>query len=476
MLAILISVLAIILPVEKSDSSSIHRSKVEQNQSVDDSYVTIDAIFIVGNKRTKPSIILREMSVMKGDTYTESSLADILVLDKNKLLSTRLFVTVDISILHLSDTQVDIVVNVSERWYTFPSPIFDLVDRNFNDWWQNQNRDLSRTNFGVKIYQNNFRGRNETLKLLLQLGYTHQFGVTYRIPYIDKKQRHGLTFHYNYAENKNIAVRTIDHKPVFFDSEEILKVTRDYGLGYHFRKSFYNIHSLDVRLNDNTINDTISNINQEYYKNTSTKQKYIQITYSFTHDKRDNSSYPISGNRFDFEIQKLGVGIFNDVDKTEISISYAKFIDLKKGFLFANYSSIYVSEPEQQPYANIGALGFKKNFVRGYELYLIEGKSFSLNRSTIKKRIFSTVGRLGFIPIKQFRKIPIDIYLKTYYDMGYVENFENYNQNKRLSDRFLFGAGGGIDFVTYYDTVIRVEYSINREQESGFFLHFRKEF
>ncbi len=476
MLAILISVLAIILPVDKADSSSIHKSKTEEQQLSKDSYVTIDAIFIVGNKRTKPSIILREMSVIKGDTYTESSLKNILILDKNKLLSTRLFVSVDISILHLSDTQVDIVVNVSERWYTFPSPIFDLVDRNFNDWWQNQNRDLSRTNFGVKIYQNNFRGRNETLKLLLQLGYTHQFGVTYRIPYIDKKQRHGLTFYYNYAENKNIAVRTVDHKPVFFDSEEILKVTRDYGLGYQFRKSFYNVHSLEVRLNDNTINDTISNINQEYYKNTSTKQKYFQLTYSFTHDKRDNSSYPISGNRFEFEIQKLGIGIFNDVDKTDISISYTKFLDLNKGFLFANYSSIYISEPEQQPYANIGALGFRKNFIRGYELYLIEGKSYTLNRSTIKKRIFSTVGRLGFIPIKQFRKIPIDIYLKTYYDMGYVENFENYNQNKRLSDRFLFGAGGGIDFVTYYDTVIRVEYSINREQESGFFLHFRKEF
>jgi outer membrane protein assembly factor BamA len=476
MLVIIISILATLFPVEQTDSTSMSKNKIESQKSIESLPVNIDAIFIVGNKRTKPSIILRELSVTKGDVYLKSSLEEVLLLDKNKLLNTRLFVTVDISILHLSDTQVDIVINVSERWYTFPSPIFDLVDRNFNDWWQNQNRDLSRTNFGVKIYQNNFRGRNETLKLLLQLGYTQKFGLAYRIPYLDKKQRHGITLNFSYAENKNIAIRTVDHKPVFFDSEETLKITRDYSVGYNYRRSFYSYHSFGASFHDNIVNDTIVSLNGEYFNSRTSQQKYFQLQYSFVIDKRDNASYTLKGSRLDFHISKQGIGVFDDVDKSEIKLDYTKYFDLNKGFYFATYSSTMASTPRNQPYSNIGALGFKKDFIRGYELYLIEGKSFLLNRSTIKKKIFSTIGHLGILPIKQFRKIPIDIYLKTYFDMGYVENYEGYDLNKRLSDRYLFGTGGGIDFVTYYDTVIRVEYSVNREKESGFFLHFRKEF
>jgi len=41
-----------------------------------------------------------------------------------------------------------------------------------------------------------------------------------------------------------------------------------------------------------------------------------------------------------------------------------------------------------------------------------------------------------------------------------------------LNGKFLAGAGLGVDFVTYYDKVFRVEYTLNAEGESGFFLHF----
>jgi len=36
----------------------------------------------------------------------------------------------------------------------------------------------------------------------------------------------------------------------------------------------------------------------------------------------------------------------------------------------------------------------------------------------------------------------------------------------------MIGFGAGIDFVTYYDKVLRVEYSINRMGEKGLFIHF----
>lgn len=63
--------------------------------------------------------------------------------------------------------------------------------------------------------------------------------------------------------------------------------------------------------------------------------------------------------------------------------------------------------------------------------------------------------------------------------MGYVQNFTRYQElsiNNSLSNKFLIGAGGGLDVVTFYDTVLRFEYSFTREGTHGFFFNVKKEF
>lgn len=83
------------------------------------------------------------------------------------------------------------------------------------------------------------------------------------------------------------------------------------------------------------------------------------------------------------------------------------------------------------------------------------------------------------MPLEQFRYFPIAIYLKTYLDLGYVENYPLYRQseiNTALSDRLLTGAGAGLDIVTVYDTVLRLEYTFTREGTRGFFFNIKKEF
>jgi hypothetical protein len=40
-----------------------------------------------------------------------------------------------------------------------------------------------------------------------------------------------------------------------------------------------------------------------------------------------------------------------------------------------------------------------------------------------------------------------------------------------LGNALLFGYGAGVDIVTYYDVVVRFEYTFNRRGENGFFLH-----
>ena len=57
------------------------------------SVVKIGKIYVTGNKRTLESIILRELSFAEGDQIKVSDLADKIVLDQQKLINTRLFVT-----------------------------------------------------------------------------------------------------------------------------------------------------------------------------------------------------------------------------------------------------------------------------------------------------------------------------------------------------------------------------------------------
>ncbi|UII29965.1 BamA/TamA family outer membrane protein [Fulvivirga ulvae] len=478
MLAFLISILLTFnAPDSVSEMTEASHTAIPSDSTAEKNrYIYIDNIFIIGNKQTKDKIILREMSLKRGEYYFDEDLEDIIKNDRSKIINTRLFNTVEITTLELSDDIVDIVVRVSERWYTFPAPIFDLVDRNFNDWWQNQNHDLSRVNYGLRLFRNNMRGRNETLRLEMQFGFTRQFGLSYDIPYIDRTQRHGISVDYLYAENKNIPIRTVEHKRVFFDSESLLKIRRLYNIGYQFRNSFYTRHTINITFNDNEVNDTIANINPEYYLNSQTSQRYFSVSYDINIDKRDVNSYPLHGHRTVFQAEKYGLGFYNDLDQFSISMNHARFLDLTRNFYLSNYTSIYVSGPDRQPYANLQGLGYRKDFIRGYELYVIEGQKFYLNRTTLKKKVFETRLRLNFIPFEQFRNFPFAIYLKSYFDMGYVENFENYEQNTRLTNRYLFGAGAGVDFVTYYDTVVRFEYSVNREKEAGIFLHLKKEF
>jgi hypothetical protein len=40
-----------------------------------------------------------------------------------------------------------------------------------------------------------------------------------------------------------------------------------------------------------------------------------------------------------------------------------------------------------------------------------------------------------------------------------------------LNNRWIYGYGAGLDFITYYDLVFRIEGAINHLGEAGIYLH-----
>jgi outer membrane protein assembly factor BamA len=457
-------------------SDTVSRSPLRTMSDSLGRFVHINRIFILGNRITRDQIVLRELTLKQGDVIYNLDLSAILERDKKKLINTRLFNTVEIRPLELQPDQVDLLIDLNERWYTFPAPIFELSDRNFNEWWQTYDHDFKRVNYGLRLYQFNMRGRNETLRLTAQFGFQRRFELSYRFPYIDKKQKHGLIFDFDFTETKNLAYRTLDHKLEFLKSDNILRTTRGGGITYTYRNSFYVSHALKIEYRSNNISDTIATLNSNYLGSDKTQQRFGIITYQFTSDHRDYVGYPLRGHYFTLIAARSGISSKDDLQKWEASLSYSKFFDLNRNFFLSNNFIGYISTPDDVPYSNYGAMGYRKQFARGYEIYLIEGVAYALNKMTFKKRIFQRTYQWRMMPIPQFRHIPISIFIKTYADLGYVKGYPNYTLSNRLTDKMLSSAGGGIDIVASYDTVLRFEYTFNGEGENGFFFHVRKEF
>lgn len=453
-----------------------NRKSLRQD-SVEARFVKIDKIYVIGHERTRKSIITRELSVEEGGVYDYAALVKTLELDQQKLFNTRLFTTAEVSLLETEPGIGSVLVKVEERWYFFPSAFFRLADRNFNDWWTNRDRDLKRSIYGLRVDQYNLRGVNDRLKVVAQFGFVKQFELNYRMPYIDRSQRHGLTFGGTYNEWRNVAYNTEDHLPVFLQAERLVQNRFSTYATYSYRNAFYNFHYFTVAYQKTEIADTIFQLNPNYFGNGLVDQKVVMLSYQFLRDRRDYVNYPLKGYYFTFRTEKSGLSENADLNIWENRAQYARFWDLGKGYYFASNLTGLISTPLAQPYYNYRGLGYGRNYARGFELDVVEGPKYILSKNSARKQLFKTTRDISrFMPLEQFQKIPIALYAKLFFDGGYVQNYPNYELNSRLTNEVFYGIGAGLDIVSFYDFVVRLEYSYNSQKDFNFFLNFKAEF
>jgi hemolysin activation/secretion protein len=119
-------------------------------------------------------------------------------------------------------------------------------------------------------------------------------------------------------------------------------------------------------------------------------------------------------------------------------------------------------------------LGYGRDFVRGYEYYVVDGRNFLLWKNNLKfalipQRDFS----MDFIRSPKFSRVPYALYLNVFGDMGYVwYDGDQSDKSNDLRNSLLIGYGAGLDLTTYYDIVIRLELSTNLKGIPGIYLHF----
>lgn len=444
-----------------------------QFQTADSSFV-IKQINISGNQKTKESIILRELDFVAGDSIKKSEIEKRLDLTRRKLINTNLFISVELKSVQVSDNQININIKLMEQWYILGYPIFQIVDRNYAEWWQ-RGASLSRTTYGIDLIHGNFRGKAEKINLRLETGFTQRIEVAYRIPYIDKAQKTGAGFSFTYIANKNLAFKSLNDTLFYFKNfEEVLRKRFSAAIYLRKRYGFYDNHTLELRYNNNSIADTISKLNPDYFLDGRTRQKYLQLSYYFNYDFRDNVAYPLRGNRYELLINKSGLLPNDDINQLEITGAYSLYKPISKRLFYGLYLKGKVSFPERQPFLNTRGLGYFGDLVRGYELYVVDGSSYFLARNNLKFQLVNSKIKLNFLKIKQFNTIPIGIYPNIFMDYGYVHNA--FSKESKLANKSIYGGGFGLDFVTYYNLVIRFSYVLNDRKERNFVFGIGREF
>ncbi len=438
-------------------------------------FVIVHAISVSGNKRTKAPIIFRELDFEEGDTLSRASIPEILKESRDQVYNTRLFNEVKLEQEEKAGNLLNLHILVEERWYIYPVPVLELVDRNFNVWWNGtdggKKRDLSRTVYGFRFDHENFRGRKEELIFTAQFGYTKKFELYYKIPFINRRQKTGLSPFISYIMNREIDFLASNHQLQLYEHDRYARRRFRTGLAVNHRHDIHQNHYFQAAYYNNFIADTIAQMNPKYLLDQRTRQQYFFLSYVFTADFRDIRAYPLKGDYFRLQASKMGVGIFNDINLFLAVLNYSHYFKWNEHFYTVANVRARTSFPSRQPYFNRGGLGFGADFVRGYEHYVIDGQHFGMFRTAFKYKLLDIKFTNPIIKADQFKTIPFAIFLKTYGELGYVRD-KFAGELQPLANKPLIGTGLGIDIFTMYDSVISLEYSFNGERERGFFVAF----
>jgi outer membrane protein assembly factor BamA len=443
-------------------------------QSIDSADVfTINSISILGNRKTKDKIIIRELVKKRNDTLDIKFLEQIKKRSDQNIYNTHLFIydTIYPTVNYKLKT-IDLKIVVKERWYVFPVPIVEVQDRNFNTWWQT--KDLFRINYGFVVGLENFTGRKDRFVFLFQRGYSEKYGFSYQNPYTNKAQTLGLNMLYSYNRNNEVNYATQNNLPQFVRNyKTYLRAEHEAKIGVTHRPNLYEQTTLELQYKNTKIGDTIVTLNPNYFNDSKKQIHYLSLQYRYTFDNRDNKAYPLKGWAFDGYITKDG---FNLEESSPINNMYVianirKHTPLKNRFYLANLIKVKQNNADKLSYNFNRAFGYNE-LIRGYEYFVMEGQRYFLSKNSLRYQIVKPkVFQPKFLQqAKQFNTIPFYAFVNVFFDAGFVED-KFFYKNNSLVNSWQYGYGVGIDMVTYYDVVVRLEYSFNKQQQSGFFIH-----
>lgn len=466
----------IILLIHFSESLfGVHIKQTPPDTSDQPEFYVINGIEISGNHVTKSKIVLRELTFGLNDTIDAGKLREYFARSRENLLKISLFNFVHFDSKAEGKNLLRIFIQLEERWYTWPEIHFNHADRNLSAWWKT--KDFSRINYGLGLSQYNFRGRKEKIAVKGITGFTTQLALTYDNVYLDQEQKHSLNLAAFYENQNKLVYITKENVPQVFSDDHKIYRKQNYIVKYTYRQRLYNIHRLILSYEKYQVSDTVASLHSGFLGSGKTQSDFLTLIYFFESDHTDLKYYPLEGNLFNLQISCSGL-LNSGFNKAEIRTGYFSFHKLFPRIYGNAGVRFQLANKSRIPYIMIVGLGYD-DFLRGYENYVVDGYNFLLFKSSVKYELLPfRIIRLNFLPLRQFNKIHVSSYLNLFFDAGYVHDYYTDYQiyGNTLVGKPLFSGGIGIDIVTYYDKMLRIDLASNSIGDLGIFVSLEQVF
>jgi len=452
--------------------------------------IKISEYKIDGNKLTKDWYIIRELDFKIGDTlatYQKGKAIDFaqkrfvpgdsselhlrMIYSRENIINTNLFLTVNLSVEQIEGNQYRLLIDVVERHYWWLFPVAKLNAPNFNEWLRDP--DIKDLSMGLIFSHNNLFGTSHQTSLVGYVGKSYAAAWGYRIPWIGKGKKTGVTFGLGYENKYTVEYGSYENKrQMLYESNS--QQTANFGVNFNFRPGLYNYATIKLTGNLVWISDSLYTLDSNYLAAGKKSNTSTSLYVDYAYDSRNSKSYPLLGNYLKVFVNKVGLGLISkDVDYFFYGVDFHFYQQLHKKWYVAEMFKLENSSGENIPYYYELNMTYKKDFIRGYELNTIKGDQMYYFRSNIKYELVAPSVKKAKKEGQEdnkFKNLQYAFYLNTFGDCGWVTN--KFTENNPYNNKMLFSWGFGIDFVTYYDMVLRFEYSFTSEHTNGFYIAF----
>jgi outer membrane protein assembly factor BamA len=395
--------------------------------------VKVDSISIIGNEITEEDIILRELTFESGDEID----THILNYNKERIYSLGIFNRVELYPLSFEGKNV-IIILVEESWYIYPIPFIELKDK---DW--------DKVSYGMDFSVRNFRGRNETVRARLALGYDPSLFLAYYVPYLIKQEAISFSIETMYKDVRNKSRIAASLYGKNFDQKFISSY-----LVLGKRLGIYHTASLNIGFNYIETPFYLEGISASGER----IDRILSAGASYIYDTRDLIQYPKEGILAWISYQLKGFG-FKDINYQILNIDfreYRKIIgDLTAKWRFTSRMTF----GKLIPYYDYSYIGFVER-IRGHFATEQEGNDYYISSLELFHPIFKDV-HISFdnIPLlpKELFSYRIGLYAQLFLDTGATR----FRGSALRSRDFLSGYGAGLTLLILPYNILRIEFALD---------------
>jgi hypothetical protein len=483
----LVALFLLVLPrttLSQNKDGSIHVP-----DTLDAPYIRITGVEISGNKLTKPRIIERELDFTIGDSLAtfqqekgvslsnrifypgdSSELRLRMNYSRENLINTKLFLTVDLSLKKIRDNQYNLIIDLTERHYWWLFPVPKLNAPNFNEWIRDI--DWSYLSMGLFFSHNNLFGLSHQTSVIALAGKSWAIAFGYKIPWIGKGQKIGLTLIAGYSNMYYVEYASVENRRQMLyapNSSQVAKI----GANLALRPGLYNYGTIKLSGEYIKVSDSVIKLDSNYLAGNKRSNVSLSLYADYYYDSRNSHSSPLKGNLLRVFVNKVGMGLLSkDVDLFYYGIDFHFYQTIGRKWFVAEMVKAENSAGRSAPYYYQLNMTSGNDFIRGFDLYTLKGDQIYYTRNNLKFELIKPSIR----KVKEgqeknkFKALQYVFYLNAFADAGYTVN--KLTEINPYNNKLLFSWGLGMDFVTYYDMVIRFEYAFTSIGTNGFYFGF----